>query len=96
MLINAVMYQFPDDRADDAARLFAELRAASLAEPGCLGYEVMRGNADEPGTFVLYETWRDQAALDEHYDTEHFQRLGVRGIRTFATNRQAVKGSPVG
>ena len=96
MLINAVMYQFPDDHADDAARLFAELRTASLAEPGCLGYEVMRGNADEPGTFVLYETWRDQAALDEHYGTEHFQRLGVNGIRTFASNRQAVKGSPVG
>jgi quinol monooxygenase YgiN len=95
MLINAVMYQFPDERADEAARLFAELRAASLREEGCSGYEVMRGDADEPGTFVLYEKWRDQAALDEHYETEHFQRLGVNGIRKIATNRQAVKGAPV-
>jgi len=96
MLINAVMYEFPHDRADDAGRLFAELRTASLAEAGCLGYEVMRGDADAPGTFVLYETWRDRAALEEHYDTEHFQRLGINGIRTFMTSRVAVKGTPVG
>lgn len=95
MLINAIMYQFPDERADEAAGLFAALRAASLQEPGCAGFEVMRGDADEPGTFVLYESWRDQAALDAHYATEHFKRLGTDGVRKIATNRQAVKGTPV-
>ena len=95
MLINAIMYQFPDERADEAARLFAELRAESLKEEGGDGFEVLRGDADEPGTFVLYETWRDQAALDAHYATEHFARLGTNGVRSIATNRQAVKGTPV-
>ena len=95
MLINAVMYQFPDDKADEVAAIFKELRAASLGEPGCAGYEVMRGDADEPGTFVLYESWHDQAALDAHYETEHFKRLGVGGVRPLATNRQSVKGTPV-
>ncbi len=96
MLINAVMYQFPEERADEAARLLAELRAASLREEGCIGFEVMRGDAGQPGSFVLYETWRDQAALDEHFGTAHFERLGKNGIRTFATGRQAVKGTPIG
>jgi len=95
MLINAVTYTFPEDKADEIARLFRELRAASLGEEGCLGYEVCRGDADAPGTFVLYEKWADQAALDAHYQHEHFQRLGVNGIRKIATNRQAVKGTPV-
>jgi quinol monooxygenase YgiN len=66
MLINAVTYTFPEERADEIARLFRELRAASLGEEGCLGYEVCRGDADAPGTFVLYEKWADQAALDAH------------------------------
>jgi len=96
MLINAVTYTFPEDKADEVERIFSELRAASLREEGCLGYEVCRAGPDAPGTFVLYETWRDQAALDAHYEMEHFQRLGVNGVRPLATSRVAVKGTPVG
>lgn len=94
MLINAVTYTFPRERADEAEAMLRELRAASLREPGCAGYDVARG--EDGTTFVLYEQWRDQAALDEHYDTEHFQRLGVNGFRTFASSRTAVRGAPVG
>ncbi|GAC1659313.1 MAG: antibiotic biosynthesis monooxygenase [Candidatus Elarobacter sp.] len=95
MLINAVTYTFPEDKADEVARIFKELRTASLREEGCLGYEVCRGDADAPGTFALYEKWRDQAALEAHYVEEHFVRLGVNGIRPMALSRQATKGTPV-
>ena len=95
MLVNAVTYTFPDERADEAERLLRELRTASLREDGCAGFEVARGNDPDRSTFVLFETWRDQAALDAHYETEHFQRLGANGIRTFAASRQAVKATPV-
>ena len=95
MLINAVTYTFPDERADEAERMLRELRAASLAEEGCAGYEVARGGEGDRSTFVLYETWRDQAALDAHYETEHFKRLGTNGIRPLALERRAVKGTPV-
>jgi quinol monooxygenase YgiN len=95
MLINAVVYTFPEEKADEAERLFRELRAASLAEQGCQGYEVCRGDGDAPGTFVLYEKWADAAALEAHYGHEHFQRLGVNGVRPLALSRSAVKGTPV-
>ncbi|MGD1066138.1 MAG: putative quinol monooxygenase [Vulcanimicrobiaceae bacterium] len=94
MLINAVTYTFPAARADEAERLFSELAVASRAEAGCSGYLVARGIAD-PTMFVLYETWADQAALDLHYQTEHFQRLGVNGIRPIAASRVAMLGAPV-
>ena len=93
MLVNAVVYVFPPDRADEAERLLTELRRLSLAEDGCLGYEVARAN-DEPA-FALFEKWRDQAALDAHYATEHFVRLGTNGLRTFAEHRRAIKGTLV-
>ena len=93
MLANAVLYTFPADKADQAADILRELGAASRAEPGCIGYEVARD--DEGTAFVLFEKWRDQAALDAHYASEHFTRLGVNGLRVLATNRQAVKGSLV-
>jgi quinol monooxygenase YgiN len=94
MLVNAVLYTFPDAEADAAERLLRELGAASRREEGCLGFEVCRGD-DDRGSFVLFEKWRDQAALDAHYATEQFVRLGANGIRPLATNRQAVKGTLV-
>jgi len=95
MLINAVKYTFPEDRVDEVEGTLRELRAASLREEGCLQFDVCRGADDAAGTFVLYEKWRDQAALDAHYETEIFVRLGVNGIRPLATSRVAVKGTPV-
>ena len=95
MLINAVTYTFPEEKADEVERLFRELRAASLREAGCLGYEVCRGDADAPGTFVLYEKWADQAALDAHYEQVHFVKLGLSTLRPMSLSRHVVKGTPV-
>ncbi len=93
MLVNAVLYTFPEDKADEVVAMLRELGAASRAEAGCLGYEVARG--DDGTSFVLFEKWRDQAALDAHYASEHFARLGVNGLRELATSRHVVKGSLV-
>jgi quinol monooxygenase YgiN len=95
MLINAVTYTFPAERADEVEGILRELRAGSLREEGCLQFDVCRGTSDAAGTFVLYEKWRDQAALDAHYETEIFVRLGVNGIRPLATSRVGLKGTPV-
>ncbi len=95
MLVNAVTYTFPEDKSDEVARLLRELGEASRAEAGCAGFDVCRGDAGNPGTFVLLEKWRDQAALDVHMHEEHFQRLGVNGFRPLTTGRQAIKGSLV-
>lgn len=91
MLVNAVLYTVPEDAADEVSAVLRELAVASRAEPGCLGFEIARG--EDGTTFVLYEKWRDQAALDAHYASEHFARLGTNGLRRLATHRQAVKGS---
>jgi quinol monooxygenase YgiN len=94
MLINAVIYTFPAERADEAERLLAELRDATLREDGCLGYEVSRGNEDR-NTFVLYEKWRDRAALDAHFAMDHFTRLGTNGVRKLMSDRRSVLTSPL-
>jgi quinol monooxygenase YgiN len=86
MLVNAVIYTFPVDKAAEAERTLVELRDASRAEPGCITFDVSRSMEDE-NVFVLYEEWVDQAALDVHYATEHFARLGINGIRKLASER---------
>jgi quinol monooxygenase YgiN len=94
MLVNAVIYTVPADKAEEAAAMLRPLRDASRAEPGCITFDVSRSN-DDPNVFVLYEEWRDQQALDVHYETGHFKKFGVNGIRTLATNRLAHRCSPL-
>lgn len=94
MLINAVTYTFPLDWVDEVEGTLRQLREGSLREEGCLQFDVCRGTGDAAGTFVLYEKWRDQAALDAHSETEIFVR-DFEGIRPLATSRVAVKGTPV-
>jgi quinol monooxygenase YgiN len=86
MLVNAVIYTFPADKTAEAERTLVELRDASRAEPGCITFDVSRSVEDE-NVFVLYEEWHDQTALDIHYATEHFARLGINGIRKLASER---------
>jgi quinol monooxygenase YgiN len=86
MLVNAVIYTFPPDRADEAETLLRELRDRSREEAGCIAYDVGRG-VDDPAVFVLHEVWKDQAALEAHYLEPHFVQLGLNGIRPLATER---------
>ena len=44
--------------------------AASRAEDGCLVYSYAEDVA-EPGLIRVFEVWRDQAALEAHFRTDH-------------------------
>jgi len=46
--------------------------AASRAEPGCVEYSYAEDIA-EPGLVRVFEVWRDQAAIDAHFASEHMK-----------------------
>ena len=46
------------------------MMTASRAEEGCYAYGYAEDVA-EPGLIHVFEVWRDQAALDAHFRTEH-------------------------
>lgn len=68
----------PDDR-EEIARILRELTPASRAEPGCVSYIPHRVES-EPDTVVIYEQYRDQAALDAHRASPHFAKYAVAGL----------------
>jgi quinol monooxygenase YgiN len=57
-------------------QVLEELADASRKEPGCELYIPCRGT-DDPRSYLIYEQYRDRAALEEHAASEHFQRLAA-------------------
>ncbi len=43
----------------------------TTAEPGNLRFDVLQ-QADDPSRFVLYEVYRDEAAMKAHKETPHY------------------------
>ena len=54
---------------------FDTMRAATLQEAGCLGYQIYRDRND-PGTVLLFEKWESEAALRAHFVTPHMADFG--------------------
>ena len=59
-------------RSIDAAtqKAILEMVRKSRAEDGCLDYTFARDLAD-PDTLVVFERWRDSAALEAHGTSDH-------------------------
>jgi quinol monooxygenase YgiN len=57
-----------EDRVEAA---LGNMREPSRAEPGNLDYQVLR-DPHEPGVFMLFERYVDEAAFSEHLATGHF------------------------
>ena len=67
-------WQPASESYDEVLAIISELRPKSLAEPGCLGYEVYQGS-DQPRTVLLLEHYRDAEALEAHKQSAHYQAL---------------------
>lgn len=50
------------------------LIAPTRAESGCITFDLLKDTTD-PTMFVLYENWKDQAALDAHFQQPYVQRV---------------------
>lgn len=86
-LVVVARWQVAAEHLGEVLTHVAELRESSLAEPGCLAYEVFHG-IDEPGKVLLLERYRDDAALDAHRQSAHYQKLVVGRILPLLTGRQ--------
>jgi (4S)-4-hydroxy-5-phosphonooxypentane-2,3-dione isomerase len=66
----------------------------SRLEPGCIRYEANR-SADDPGRFLIYEVYRDEAAQTAHEESEHFRRHIVEEALPRLESRERTFFQPV-
>lgn len=74
--LNVFIRTAESDR-DELVHTAKELVAASLADEGCIAYDLYE-SATRPDVLMICETWRDAAALAAHEQAPHFTTLVPR------------------
>lgn len=69
-LVIAGTISVPPDRLEAFRPHMLAMLEASRAEEGCLVYSYAHDVA-QPGLIRVFEVWRDQAALDAHFQAQH-------------------------
>src|SRR5688572_6767904 len=65
------------DAVEEAKKAAFDIVAASRAEKGCLNYDVHQA-IDDPTVFFWHETWKNKAAVDEHFETDFFKDFSAK------------------
>jgi quinol monooxygenase YgiN len=87
MIVVVAKYRARADSAEAVATALKEYTPLARAEPGCAMFVTHR-NRDDPREFVLYEQYRDAAALDEHRASEHFAAVAQARIWPLLEGRE--------
>lgn len=85
-IVVVARWEVAADSVATVLKLAAEVAPQSLAEPGCLGYEILQG-LEQPTTLVLIERYADRASLEAHLDSPHYRDLVAGQIRPLLTGR---------
>lgn len=72
MLIMLAFVHVTEDGIEPFEQASTANALESIKEPGCKAFNVIR-QIDDPTRFVLHEIYDDQAALDAHKTTPHYQ-----------------------
>lgn len=73
-LVLVADFQAKPGQEDALSDALAEMIAPSEAEAGCLGYRPLVDPA-KPGAMICFEEWTDEAALEFHFQTPHFNKV---------------------
>jgi len=78
-----------ENKLEQVMQLLAEAIKQTRQEPGNLFFTVHQSNAD-PDTIMLYEGYINQAAVDEHKNSTHYQTLVAGQIIPLLENREVI------
>lgn len=94
MIVLAVTWEAIPGKEAEVAEAFRKLEEASRNEPGCLMYIVHR-HRDNPRRFFIYEQYKDDAALEAHRQSTHFQQYAVAALHGIGTRLDADLYAPL-
>jgi quinol monooxygenase YgiN len=87
MLSFTVRLRFKDDDREEIGQILRELTRLSRQEPGCVSY-VPHWVESNPDTVLIYEQYKDEAAVEHHRGTAHFAKFAIGGLYQKMLDRQ--------
>ena len=83
MIVLTIQWLANIGEEDKVKETFQRLAAASRQEPGCKLYLVHQ-HRDNRRRFFLYEQYENDAALQAHRESPHFQTFGMQQLPEIA------------
>ena len=87
MLSFTVRMKFDQADRDSVEEILCQLTAASRKEPGCVSY-IPHFLEGEACTVLIYEQYKDEAALEHHRGAPHFHQYAIGGLYQKMKERQ--------
>ena len=94
MLVLAVRVTIQAGHEDEVLEPLGKLQNATRQEPGCIAYFVQRSRVNLRH-YLIYEQYKDQAALDAHRASSRFKEYGTNGFYRFVEKREAELYDPI-
>jgi quinol monooxygenase YgiN len=79
MISFTVRLTFEEGSREAIAESLRHLTQASRQEPGCINY-IAHFVDGERATVLIYEQYLDEAALEHHRNSQHFQQYAAGGL----------------
>lgn len=79
MVSFTVRMTFASEDRHEIAEMLKTLAEASRQEPGCVTY-IPHAIEGDPDTVLIYEQYRDEAAVQAHRESAHFKKHAVGGL----------------
>ncbi|MGS2741794.1 putative quinol monooxygenase [Sinomicrobium sp. M5D2P17] len=87
-------WQVKEGHIDTVLNVLKVVREESIKENGNLFYTIQQSNTDT-NTLILFEGYRNEAAVEEHRNTSHFQDLLLGQIVPLLASREIVLTTPI-
>ena len=82
-------WRVKQNQLDTVLNLLAEVAEKSSREEGNLFYKVHQSHSDT-NTLILFEGYKDEAAVTTHRNSEHFQSLVIERIVPLLEDREVI------
>lgn len=86
MVSFTVRFRFAPEDRPQLTEMLRALTIASRQEPGCVTY-IPHFVEGDPDAVVIYEQYRDGAALEAHRASPHFQQYAIGGLYQLMKDR---------